>query len=83
MLSKQQNYLDFTKDIKNIVAVTECLESFKTNLDKLELNIKNQELLVPIIGGFSSGKSSLINSFLETNVLCVNITPETAIATEL
>ena len=83
MLSKQQNYLDFTKDIKNIVAVTECLESFKTNLDKLELNIKNQELLVPIIGGFSSGKSSLINSFLGTNVLCVNITPETAIATEL
>ena len=45
MLSKQQNYLDFTKDIKNIVAATECLESFKTNLDELELNIKNQELL--------------------------------------
>ena len=38
---------------------------------------------MPVIGGFSSGKSSLINSFLGSNVLGVAITPQTAIATEL
>ena len=38
---------------------------------------------MPLIGGFSSGKSSAINRFLGENILSVKITPETAIATEL
>lgn len=41
------------------------------------------ELIVPVVGGFSAGKSTLINSFLGSSVLPTNITPETALATEL
>lgn len=39
---------------------------------------------VPVVGDFSSGKSSLLNVFLErNNLLPVDITPETAVAYEL
>lgn len=36
-----------------------------------------------MIGGFSAGKSSLLNSFLQEDILSVAVTPETALATEL
>jgi len=45
--------------------------------------LKNRELIVPVIGAFSAGKSSLINSFLGDKKLPEKITPETALATEL
>lgn len=46
-------------------------------------SIEKQELLVPIVGGFSVGKSTLLNDFLGENILSVGLTPETALATEL
>jgi hypothetical protein len=45
--------------------------------------IENLELLVPIVGEFSAGKSSAINLFLDREVLPVGITPETSLATEI
>ena len=41
------------------------------------------EILVPFIGGFSSGKSSLINTLLGEVLLSTEITPETALPIEL
>lgn len=38
---------------------------------------------VLVVGAFSAGKSALLNSLLEEDVLIEDITPETAIATEL
>lgn len=49
----------------------------------LKDKIEKSELIVPVVGGFSAGKSSLINSFLKTNILPTAITPETALAAEL
>jgi hypothetical protein len=40
-------------------------------------------VIVPIIGKFSSGKSTLLNRYLGENYLKTDIAPETAIATEL
>ncbi len=40
-------------------------------------------MIVPIIGKFSSGKSTLLNRYLGENYLKIDIAPETAIATEL
>ncbi|GAA7735269.1 dynamin-like GTPase family protein [Helicobacter pylori] len=39
--------------------------------------------MIPIVGNFSAGKSTLLNRFLEKSVLPTAITPETSLATEL
>ena len=80
MIKIQENYLNYLEKIKN--------ELTKVNIDNehikiFESAIENTELLLPIIGAFSAGKSSLINSFLGKNYLPVKLTPETALATEL
>jgi len=79
MLENQKKYIEY------IEFLNEKLENFM-DIEKLNLlkeKIRNQELLIPIIGGFSAGKSTLINIFLEENILKVDITPETALATEM
>lgn len=83
MTNKQKSYIEFSNKAINIAKSAECLNDKVKELTELATSIENQELLVPVIGGFSSGKSSLINSFLGSNVLGVAITPQTAIATEL
>ncbi|KER71511.1 hypothetical protein HR51_14700 [Burkholderia cepacia] len=45
--------------------------------------IESAELLVPVVGSFSAGKSSLINAFIGRDLLPVGIKPETELATEL
>lgn len=73
-------YLDYLYNVKNI------LKDSDISLNKIEIYekaIENYELIIPIIGSFSAGKSTLINSFLNENYLLVGITPETSIATEL
>ncbi len=52
-------------------------------IDELALLIDNFEIRLPFIGGFSSGKSSLLNALLEESLLSTEITPETAVAAEL
>jgi len=54
-----------------------------SGVDELKEKLKKSELIVPVVGAFSCGKSSLINSFLGRNVLPTGITPETSLATEL
>lgn len=83
MLNKKQDYIEYTQGVKDIIEKDEYLSSHKQKVEMLEDSINTQELLVPVIGGFSAGKSSLLNSFLGQNVLSVSITPETAIATEI
>ncbi|CAA6822312.1 MAG: Dynamin family protein [uncultured Sulfurovum sp.] len=80
MINVQKNYLNYLKKINNELSIVN-IEHKKTK--NFEPAIKNIELLIPIIGAFSAGKSSLINSFLGKNYLPVKITPETALATEL
>lgn len=45
--------------------------------------LNNFYVVTPLIGGFSSGKSSLINTLMENNLLPTEITPETSIPTEI
>ena len=53
------------------------------NIQELKKDILNREIIIPVIGPFSAGKSSLINSFLGSDYLPVGITPETSLATEI
>lgn len=62
-------YLKYGKDSEELDKILQEMKSFKINL--------------PLIGGFSSGKSSLINALLKRKILKTKITPETAIPTEI
>jgi len=41
------------------------------------------KVTTPIIGGFSTGKTSMINAFLDEKLLRTNITAETAVPTKI
>lgn len=52
-------------------------------LNTIEENIRTFSVRLPLIGAFSAGKSSLINTLLQDNLLSVAIDPETSLPTEL
>ena len=85
MLKIQNQYIDYISTVENEITKTNLIDSivhrfhFKDSIRA----IKETELLIPVIGAFSAGKSSLLNSFLGENRLPEKITPETALATEL
>jgi hypothetical protein len=85
MLNKQNEYLNYLTKIQQEISVlnlsNEVINSL--NFDLLRQSLENIELITPVIGAFSAGKSTLINAFLDSSHLPVNITPETALATEL
>jgi len=74
---KYQEYLNELEVILNQVNIT--LEQTKQAKDIVE----NTELIIPVLGTFSAGKSSLLNAFMGNDYLSVGVTPETALATEL
>lgn len=51
--------------------------------DMIEKQAQHFEVRTPLIGAFSSGKSSLINALLGESILSTDITPETAIPAEI
>lgn len=80
MITSQKNFLD------DLLILKESIQ--KVNLDSADLDnlydeVSNMELLIPVVGEFSAGKSSLLNSFIGKDVLPTGIAPETALAAEL
>ncbi len=83
MLNTQRDYIEFLSYCKNELRGVDTIDCNAFELDFKIDTIKNMDLVVPVIGAFSAGKSSLLNSFLGKNILGVALSPETAIATEL
>lgn len=52
-------------------------------ISAIQESVQHQELLVPVVGTFSAGKSTLINKILGEDMLPTAITPETSLAMEL
>lgn len=80
MIEIQKQYRNYLKDVVEQLKPIEIDVSVQESLIE---NISDTELIVPIVGGFSAGKSTLINSWLGEEILSTNLTPETALATEL
>ncbi|MBV6287671.1 dynamin family protein [Pseudomonas aegrilactucae] len=80
MLNTQRTYLAYLKSIPPLMAETSISVDEVTTLQG---DIQHTELLVPVIGAYSAGKSSLLNAFLGENALGVGLAPETELATEL
>lgn len=80
MIEIQKQYRNY---LKEIVEHLQSIEIDTTAQQELIESVSDTELIVPVVGGFSAGKSTLINSWLGEEVLSTNLTPETALATEL
>ena len=52
-------------------------------VSKIIDDIDHYRVNTPVIGNFSTGKSSMINAIIEKPLLSVDITPETAVPTEI
>jgi len=79
MIKNQKKFLHYLQDVKKIIKN----EVNNEDLIQIEQLIKKAELVVPVVGGFSAGKSTLINSYLDSKILPTGITPVTALATEI
>lgn len=79
MLATQKSFIEYLEQVDTLAQKAK-IEKSKANLIA---SIKDRELLVPVVGGFSAGKSTALNAFLGEDILSVAITPETALATEL
>ncbi|MBS7780103.1 dynamin family protein [Acidovorax sp. CCYZU-2555] len=87
MRKAQQNFLNYLSAIERTLQKNQSA-ALKLGIDlqpvsQLAESIRSKELLVPVVGAFSAGKSSLLNAILGNELLPVAITPETAIPTEL
>lgn len=61
-----------------------ALSQSEKEKEELSANLlKENAIKVPLVGGFNAGKSSLINAFINRNLLPTNIEPETAISYEM
>lgn len=79
-LKTKEKYIQLVESAEKICAGV-GLSAEKTLA--LKDTLQDYELLVPVVGEFSAGKSSFLNSFIGRKVLSVAGTPETAVATEL
>lgn len=80
MLTQKQLYLN---DVDQVIEALQKVDVSADALISLRESISRQELLIPVIGDFSAGKSSLLNSFLGSPLLPTAVTPETSLAAEL
>ena len=77
---QKDRFLSYLQELKELFSKA----NFEVDLiENIQKQIEDLELIVPVVGGFSAGKSSLINSFVGSEILPVKITPETALSTEL
>ena len=75
-------YLDKFRTVREIYQKYD-FPTILIEIDKDITNISDFKVTVPLVGGFSTGKSSLINSLINMELLSTEITPETAIPTEI
>jgi hypothetical protein len=82
MTEAQKKLIGFCGELENVAKEIE-LSGFGNNIAKVSADVQKQEIIVPVIGVFSAGKSTLINNVIGNNILPAAITPETSLAMEL
>ncbi|WP_432633622.1 dynamin family protein [Brachyspira sp.] len=80
MLNNQKKFIEILNKI-NEISINCDIDN--KDIEKLLILLENMPLIVPIVGDFSSGKSTLLNKFIGKDILEVNIKPETEVPAEL
>ncbi len=83
MFSQQQQILDAIPTLEQLCARYEWQTEPADWVQNAENKAQNFVIPVPLVGAFSSGKSSLVNAFLDRPVFSTNIDPETAVPAEI
>lgn len=78
MIERQKAYVTYLEQLAMLLEGGDITHDLQ-----LKDRVSKTELLVPVIGAFSAGKSSLLNALLGQEILPVGIAPETELATEL
>lgn len=78
-----ESYIEILNKTSCEISSLPQFESMVDDLNILTEDINSRELLIPVIGMFSSGKSTLINSVIKRKILPVAMTPKTSLATEI
>lgn len=83
MNDAKQDLTEWCTNLERATSSVELTANTTMEISATQRSIQHQELLVPVVGTFSAGKSTLINKILGENMLPTAITPETSLAMEL
>ncbi|MDI9727869.1 dynamin family protein [Stutzerimonas stutzeri] len=87
MLDTQKALLDYLNSLAQVIENVRTAEldinGEPAQTQAFAQAVAERELLVPVVGAFSAGKSSLLNAIIGSSILPMDIKPETAIPTEL
>ena len=85
-MSTQDKYLTSLEQFIEIAQEIHLNESESERAEEFRSNIEQFTVLIPLVGSFNAGKTSLVNAYLkreESKELPTDIVPQTAIATEI
>ncbi len=74
---------DYVAKLTELKTIREKYSLNTSDIDELIGEITDFKVTAPIIGNFSTGKSSMLNAVIGRRLVSVEITPETAVPTEI
>jgi len=80
LFPQQQRILNKLPEIQQLLEKYQRPQEW---LESAESNTRHFIVRVPLIGAFSSGKSTILNALIGENLFATNIDPETAVPAEL
>lgn len=69
--------------LSKLIAEGKKIDISTEKTENLQYAVENMKLLIPVVGSFSAGKSSILNCFIGKDLLPVGMDPTTAIPSEL
>lgn len=74
---------EYKEKFRRLIEIQEKYGIDSTEASSVLEGIDSYRVNTPVVGNFSTGKSSMINAIIEKPLLSVEITPETAVPTEI
>ena len=72
-----------TEELISAISEFTFLSSVNSKLQNIRNQLLSKEVIIPLVGEFSSGKSTLMNALIGKKVLPVDITPTTFVVNEI
>jgi len=83
MIEAKKKIDEWCKTLSGKIAEAALTGATAEKINELANSAREQQLVIPVVGAFNAGKSTMINNLIGEDILPVDIKPETALATEL